>query len=1146
MFPTMKKSILLLTAFLITIFTACDKKREGDPQVLVFYKTAGYHHGSIPKGIEAIQKMGGEHNFKVDTTENAAVFVDDSLKKYSAIVFMSTTGNVLNARQEAAMERYIQAGGGFVGVHAATDTEYDWGWYAKLVGAQFTSHPAVQEADFIIKDKNFGATSFFKDSIWHRKDELYNFKNINPDIKVLISIDESSYKGGENGKNHPMSWYHEYDGGRAFYTEMGHTDESYSEENYLKHLWGGLKYAMGDNKVLDYEKAVTQMPPDADRFTKENLSQGQFFEPTEMTILPNLDVLVAQRRGELMLYKHKTGELSKAGFLDVYHKTGVPGVNAEEGFMGLKKDPDFDKNHWIYAYYSPSGDDWINRLSRFKFENDKLQKDTEEVILEIDTQRLICCHTGGSIAFGPDGNLFLSAGDNSTPFNEKDVKFVSNGFAPLNDVPGHKQFDSRRTAGNTNDLRGKIIRIKVNADGTYSIPSGNLFPEGTDKTRPEIYTMGHRNPYRISVDQKNGNLYWGEVGPDAGKDSLDTRGPKGYDEVNQAKKAGNYGWPLFIGDNKAYVDYDYATGKSGKHFDPEHPVNDSKNNTGLTDLPPAQKAMIWYPYGKSAEFPTVGSGGRNAMAGPVYYTDMYPKETELPDYYDGKLLIYEWVRGWMKAVTFDDKGDFSKMEPFAADVKLHNLIDMEVGPDGRIYLLEYGSGWFAKNDDSGLAVIKYNGGNRPPLIDDIELNKTSGKIPFAMKASVKAHDRENEKMTYTWDLGNGETKETKSPQLDYTYDKPGEYQVSVNVKDSEGASAKSNIINVFAGNSRPEVAINITQGNRSFFMPKVPFKYAVKINDNEDGDAVDQQNIYVGVDYSEGPDKASRDMGHKQVTSAIMGKTMTKTMDCKACHKINEKSVGPSYTAVSQKYKDDKDIYDYLGKKIKNGGGGVWGEVMMPAHPDLNEADTRQLVDYILSLTKEDEKNKSLPTDGTINPKTVAPKESLVMIASYTDKGAEGVNALTETTQLILPGNTFMVSDAFKTEGFSVMDYDGEKVMVTPKQAGWFALPSLDLTYVSTAEITIGWQGEMTGNLNYEAHLDSPDGDLLGSGSLKPQGGKNQGTVKIQLKPITDGAEHELYFTYKPSGDQKEDLNSGVMSVKLDGSESVGKKMAAN
>ncbi|HEY0434431.1 MAG TPA: PQQ-dependent sugar dehydrogenase, partial [Chitinophagaceae bacterium] len=512
---------------------------------------------------------------------------------------------------------------------------------------------------------------------------------------------------------HPMAWYHDYDGGRAWYTELGHTNEEYADPDYLKHILAGIKYAIGNNSELNYSKAVTQRVPDEDRFTKTTLVQATFFEPTEMTILPNFDILVAQRRGELMLYKNDSKSVKQAGFLNVYWKTNTPGVNAEEGVLGLQADPDFAKNHYVYVYYSPI-DSSVNRLSRFTFQNDTIDNKTEKVVLEVKSQREICCHTGGSIAFGTDRTLFLSAGDNSTPFDEPNNKYVNHGFAPLNDAPGHLQYDARRSAGNSNDLRGKIMRIHMNEDGTYTIPEGNLFPKGTPQTRPEIYVMGDRNPYRITVDKKTGFLYWGEVGPDANDDSLATRGPRGYDEVNQARKAGFFGWPLFVGNNYAYHEYDYLTGESGAAFDPQHPVNNSRNNTGIKELPPAQPAFIWYPYAASPDFPQVGTGGRNAMAGPVYYTDMFPKETRYPDYYNGKLFTYDWIRGWIKPVTMQKNGDFDKMEPFMQNTKFNNPIDMEVGPDGRLYVLEYGSGWFSKNPDAGLYRIDYNGGNRAP------------------------------------------------------------------------------------------------------------------------------------------------------------------------------------------------------------------------------------------------------------------------------------------------------------------------------------------------------------------------------------------------------------------------------------------------
>lgn len=216
-------------------------------RMLVFSKTKGFYHKSIPTGIAALQKLGTENGIQVDTTKDASLFTVDNLKKYQAIVFLSTTHDVLNDEQQAAMEKYIQGGGGFVGIHAAADTEYEWPWYNKLVGAYFKSHPNnpnVRNAVIDVIDKGHPATKGLPEK-WERSDEWYNYKSINPDLKVLAKLDETSYEGGENGDNHPIAWYHEYDGGRAFYTGGGHTDESFEEPLFLQHLLGGIRYAMG-------------------------------------------------------------------------------------------------------------------------------------------------------------------------------------------------------------------------------------------------------------------------------------------------------------------------------------------------------------------------------------------------------------------------------------------------------------------------------------------------------------------------------------------------------------------------------------------------------------------------------------------------------------------------------------------------------------------------------------------------------------------------------------------------------------------------------------------------------------------------------------------------------------------------------------
>lgn len=244
----MKKHFLLLAATTtisaLSIFSKCSKT-EHPPRVLVFSKTAGYRHASIPTGVAALRKICEANGISLDSTEDAADFNEPNLKKYAAVIFLSTTGDVLNRDQEIAFEKYIRAGGGFVGIHAATDTEYDWVWFGGLVGGYFNGHPVPQQATIQVLDGQHLSTKCLGDSTWQRFDEWYNFKKLNPDVRVLLNLDEATYSGGTMGANHPIAWAHEYDGGRAFYTAGGHTPESFAEPLFLQHVFGGLLFSMG-------------------------------------------------------------------------------------------------------------------------------------------------------------------------------------------------------------------------------------------------------------------------------------------------------------------------------------------------------------------------------------------------------------------------------------------------------------------------------------------------------------------------------------------------------------------------------------------------------------------------------------------------------------------------------------------------------------------------------------------------------------------------------------------------------------------------------------------------------------------------------------------------------------------------------------
>lgn len=232
--------IALFVLVLLGSFSACKKPMH----VLVFFETKGYYHTSIPTGVAAIQQWGQAQKVGIDTTSNSELFTKQDLTKYSAIIFLNTTGDVFNEAEQIAFQKYIEQGGGFVGIHAATDTEYDWPWYNHLVGAYFKSHPKQQDAVVQVANADHPATKKLP-TTWKRWDEWYNFKSIQSDLKVLLTVDESSYQGGENGASHPISWYHKVGKGRAFYTALGHTNESYTDPNFMEHLKGGIAYAAG-------------------------------------------------------------------------------------------------------------------------------------------------------------------------------------------------------------------------------------------------------------------------------------------------------------------------------------------------------------------------------------------------------------------------------------------------------------------------------------------------------------------------------------------------------------------------------------------------------------------------------------------------------------------------------------------------------------------------------------------------------------------------------------------------------------------------------------------------------------------------------------------------------------------------------------
>ncbi|WP_420341074.1 ThuA domain-containing protein [Streptomyces xinghaiensis] len=587
---------------------------------------------------------------------------------------------------------------------------------------------------------------------------------------------------GALGWDHPVSWCRDYRGGRSFYTGMGGTAAAFAEERLRTHLRGALlwttRLARADCRATitaNYEATrVTEpnTPGQADRIGEPHglvtAEDGRVFHigrgggtGGDPVVTDWNDPDIGLGMGTVHVWDPRTGESLLAGVVEVFGNKGGGGelVKNEEGLLGIELDPDFAENGWIYLHYTPhSGIDRENhlarrRVSRFTLDHatNRFDPATEKVLLSWEVQIHSCCHAGGGMAWDSAENLYIATGDtNSSQF--------SGGYSGNNPEPAFRGVsfaDARRTSGNTNNLNGKILRIHPEDDGTYTIPEGNLFTgeeEGGGKTRPEIYVMGVRNPSRISVDRETDTLYAGWVGPDAGAPSP-VWGPAKYDTFAAITEAGNQGWPYCMGNKQPYRDRNLP--------DPSQPLgwydcdnlrNESPHNDGLVNIPPARSNTIWYsPQGGAPDFPRDGDGipsykveesryllpwlkggSQAAMNGPVYRHDAGgDSAVKWPEYWDGKWFVGDFYDGEQPrhAVALDpdtaDKGglpvhaeSLDGIIPAGRD-GIRNLMDWKFGPDGALYVLDYGRGFFTSTDESALWRVTYRGGPPTPLPGDL-------------------------------------------------------------------------------------------------------------------------------------------------------------------------------------------------------------------------------------------------------------------------------------------------------------------------------------------------------------------------------------------------------------------------------------------
>ncbi|GAB4086093.1 hypothetical protein GCM10028784_27230 [Myceligenerans cantabricum] len=701
----------------------------------------------------------------------------------------------------------------------------------------------VQEATVDVVDREHPANAGLP-LRWTREDRWLNWSP-NPvgDVHTVAQVQEWDYEPGEgaNGPFHPVSWCRDYDGGRSFYTGMGGTAESYASDEFRDHLLGGLLWSTG--MVRGDCQATIAANYRSERLTAQN-AEGvldQIGEPHGLTVAPDGGVFYIGKAacpsgpvvpwddpdvglgcGTVHRWDPESGETELLTTLDVMGNRGSGDelVKNEEGLLGIALDPGFAENGWVYLYWMPHESvdrerrTGMRTVSRFTYdaETRSIDQATREDLLEWETQVHSCCHAGGGMDFDDDGNLYVGSGDNNSSGG-------SDGYSGNNwteEFAGISFQDARRTAGSTNDLNGKILRIHPEPDGTFTIPEGNLFPEADDpgdKTRPEIYVMGVRNISRLAYDTQNDWLTAAWVGPDAFAPDPEL-GPAKYETATIITEAGNHGWPYCMGDKQPYRDRsnEDASVLTG-WYDCDNPKNTSPRNTGLVDLPPVRDNMIWYsPGGGGPVFPIgadgipsyvedevtytqpyLRGGGQAVMNGPTYHRSEIDTGSGVawPEYWDGKWFIGDQSNAANRIAVTPDPDTVEQAGPpaFAEDLRkiiqggngntqVQSWMDAKFGPDGALYLLDYASGFFSLHDNQKLVKISYTGGAPTPAPAGSAASVQSDPLTVAFTGSRSGG------VSYAWDFGDGSTSTEADPR--HAYARPGSYDATLTVTYADG------------------------------------------------------------------------------------------------------------------------------------------------------------------------------------------------------------------------------------------------------------------------------------------------------------------------------------------------------------------------
>jgi cytochrome c len=844
-------------------------------------------------------------------------------------------------------------------------------------------------------------------------------------------------------------------------------------------------------------RALTGEAFDPQRLEREVLATG-LRDAVQIEVLPNGDVLIAEMGGALKRWRAKERDVVEVGHLPVSQ-------SIELGLLGVAASGNFRETGHVFLCFCPAVKREVLRLARFVLrEEGGLDLGSEEVLLEYPIEFRGASHMGGGLFFDKaSGNLILGTGDNSPP----------SAMPPLDRSEGGLLRDSLRSSANSQDLRGKILRIHPLPEGGYRIPEGNLFSDPKEG-RPEIYAMGVRNGFHSCVDPQTGWVAWGDVGP-----NTDPKwGSEGYDEIHVATRAGNFGHPLFTGPNEPYRSVE-ARGEPGELADAAHPVNLSPRNQGLRQLPPAQPALVWYSTKESAEFPELGSGARSAMAGPFFRLGPAKRCAEsLPDRFEGGLFIYDWARNWIKVVRLGADGRFQGMEPFAAQMSFRKPIDVKQAEDGTLRILEYGYKWHG-NTDGQLSRVIYRRGNRAPLAV-LKASAMAGKQPLKVELDAgSSSDPDGDPLRFEWDFGGGKTAE--GVRASFSFSEVGRHRVQLHVVDGAGARGDAEI-EITVGNAPPTVEI-LEPRSGGFFEDGQTLACRVRVVDAEDGESERGQ-----ID----PKRVAMEGEYRAAANAVAvhpGLQLMQRTTCFSCHLVHERSAGPAYAEVARKYANEAGARDRLAAKVLSGGVGVWGQqIPMPPHPQHTLAEASRMVDWILGLAGSAEGGGFAGFSGSLKAREKGARQEggvFVLGATYTDTGAAGLPPLRGGAEVVLHARRRKAALHEASKNVEVVDFmeGGHGLVARFANGGWLHFGKMNLSGIEHLNVNLA--GRKGGAAAVEIRAGSPEGALVAR--VDPAAAASGfHTVRV---PVRDpGGLHEIYVRVRwdsPQPSQVLDLN---------------------